>query len=299
MMPPRMHCTITGSRLIAAAWQMAPEAASTGMRSGISAAIWRQEAPWCEVQAPADSVSHRLSILLDSIDSRIWFDRRLHVARKLTSDMSLLVPAGTSTRAVCRSGWRILHVFVPDVFLRRTLEEAGLPSVPELAPLPAAPNHTLARLAHTIARTLRNPDPFAQLALDASGLQIALELLRRYSSARVPETGLALSAAQRRRAIEFLHDHLAIPVRLADVAAATGLSVFHFCRAFTASVGVSPQAYLRLTRIRQAEKLLATPHASIEATASRLGYRDAGAFARAFKRETGLTPRAFRAGHRL
>jgi AraC family transcriptional regulator len=140
-----------------------------------------------------------------------------------------------------------------------------------------------------------SPDPFAQLALDATGLQVALELLRRYSSVRIAEAGLRLSAAQLRRAIDFFQDHLATPVRLAQVAQAVGLSPFHFCRAFAASVGLSPQKYLRLLRIRQGEKLLANRRESIEATAARLGYQNPAAFTRAFKRETGLTPSAFRA----
>lgn len=294
-----MHHTVTGSELISASWQMAPEAVQTGMRSGISAAVWRQDAPWCEVQAPPDPVGHRLAVMLETLNSRIWYDRRLHVTRKLPVGTCLVVPAGTATRGVCQDQWRVLHVFVPERFLRRTLEEAGLPGDSGLVPLPPTPDPVLFRLANTIARNLMSPDPFARLALDATGLQVALELLRRYSSAKLPAAGLRLSAAQLRRAIEFLHEHLSVPVRLAHVAGAVGLSPFHFCRAFAASVGLSPQKYLRLIRIRQGEKLLANERVSIEAAAARLGYQNPAAFARAFKRETGLTPSAFRARRAL
>lgn len=294
-----MHHAVTGYRLISASWQMAPEAVSAGTRSGISAAIWRQDAPVSEVQAQADPLDHRLAVTLDPLDTKLWYDRRLHVDRKLPTGSCLLVPAGVATRGVCRDNWRLLHVFVPHAFLRRTLEEAGITTPLELVPRPAALDPVLARIAETIARSLSNPDPFAQLALDAAGLQVALEILRRYSSVGLLDrAGLKLTGWQLSHAIEFLHEHIATPVRLADIAEAVGLSPYHFCRAFASSVGLPPHKYLRQIRMRKGEALLSSGRATIEGTAARLGYSNAGAFARAFKRETGLTPRAFRAGRR-
>jgi AraC family transcriptional regulator len=134
------------------------------------------------------------------------------------------------------------------------------------------------------------PDPFAQLALDAAGLQVAVELLRRYSNAGEPTTVPALTGWQLRRAIEFLQDHLAAPIQLADVAAAVGLSPYHFCRAFGAAVGVPPQQYLRALRMRRAQQMLAGG-ITVSSAAARLGYRNVAAFARAFKREIGHSPR--------
>lgn len=47
-----------------------------------------------------------------------------------------------------------------------------------------------------------------------------------------------------------------------------------------------------------AEELLALPHLSIEQIAERLGYSEAAGFIHAFRRWTGVTPRAFRTGVR-
>lgn len=47
-----------------------------------------------------------------------------------------------------------------------------------------------------------------------------------------------------------------------------------------------------------AEELLALPHLSIEQVAERLGYSEAAGFIHAFRRWTGMTPRAFRKGGR-
>jgi AraC family transcriptional regulator len=205
------------------------------------------------------------------------------------------VPSGVSTRGAMPDPWRVMHVFVPDAFLRRTLDEAGVTRPFEMVPLKPIVDPVISRLATTIAREISSPDAFGRMALDAAGVQVGLELLRRFSSAgQIPDAQLQLSGWQLRQALDFMQAHLMDDVRLADVAGASGLSMYHFCRAFKASTGMPPQHYLRSLRMRKAEEMLAGGRAPVGQTAAALGYHSAGAFARAFKRETGFSPRAFR-----
>lgn len=59
--------------------------------------------------------------------------------------------------------------------------------------------------------------------------------------------------------------------------------------------GESPADWIRNARIDRAKQLLASGHLSITAVAAEVGYKDATSFSRAFKRQVGMPPAAFRA----
>jgi AraC family transcriptional regulator, regulatory protein of adaptative response / methylated-DNA-[protein]-cysteine methyltransferase len=85
------------------------------------------------------------------------------------------------------------------------------------------------------------------------------------------------------------------PPALADVAAAVGLSRFHFQRVFRAVAGVTPGAYLRARRAERFRARLAGG-ASVTSAIHDAGY---GSPSRAYAAEPlGMTPSAFRAGAR-
>jgi len=82
---------------------------------------------------------------------------------------------------------------------------------------------------------------------------------------------------------------------LTTLAQASGLSPFHFSRSFKAAFGASPVRFYRLQRLEQAMRALEHPERSILDVALEFGYQSNQSFARAFKREFGLSPRDFRA----
>ncbi len=94
--------------------------------------------------------------------------------------------------------------------------------------------------------------------------------------------------------VEHLHTHLADDVTLAELAALTGLSTFHFARAFKKSTGLPPHAYLRALRRDKAQRLLEETALSITEIAFEVGYESGQALARAFRRETGVSPGEYR-----
>ena len=67
-----------------------------------------------------------------------------------------------------------------------------------------------------------------------------------------------------------------------------------FARQFVRALGLSPMRYLTLWRMQVAAQRLRETHLSLVQVAAEVGYESEAAFARAFKREFGITPAAWR-----
>ena len=77
---------------------------------------------------------------------------------------------------------------------------------------------------------------------------------------------------------------------LDDLAGSAFLSKYHFLRLFSRITGMTPMEYLQSDRIGRAQIFLKTSDLSIEEIAAKIGYENAAAFIRAFKKQTGTTP---------
>jgi len=98
-------------------------------------------------------------------------------------------------------------------------------------------------------------------------------------------------------AIEFMSlNYRTQGLRLGDVARAAGLSEDHFGREFSAATGETPMRYLRRIRIEQSRYLLEHTAMLVEEIAWEVGFTDQFHFSRVFKRETGVSPTAWRSG---
>lgn len=81
---------------------------------------------------------------------------------------------------------------------------------------------------------------------------------------------------------------------VAALAALAGWSEVYFRRAFRAAFGTSPLAYIRRVRLENAKALLRTGYYSVTETATRCGFDSISYFSYTFRRETGVTPSAYR-----
>jgi AraC-like DNA-binding protein len=81
---------------------------------------------------------------------------------------------------------------------------------------------------------------------------------------------------------------------VAGLAATAGLSRSSFSQRFTHMIGQPPMAYLTWWRMTIAAKLLRENDTSITAVAREVGYVSEFAFAKAFKREFGISPGKYR-----
>jgi AraC-like DNA-binding protein len=84
------------------------------------------------------------------------------------------------------------------------------------------------------------------------------------------------------------------PISLKDVAAAVGLSPGHLTTAVARKTGRTVQQWITERRMAQARRLLAGTDLTVQALATRAGYRDTSYFIRSFKRSHGVTPADWR-----
>src|SRR5262245_47708615 len=95
-------------------------------------------------------------------------------------------------------------------------------------------------------------------------------------------------------ATQFIRQNLAQRIMLGDVAAPLGVSRFTLSRTFKAVMRVSFRQYLVRCRIQWACDLLGRPDSSITDIAMTVGFGDLPRFDKVFKRQTGLSPSAYR-----
>jgi len=81
---------------------------------------------------------------------------------------------------------------------------------------------------------------------------------------------------------------------LAEIAAASDLSQFHFARAFRKSTGLTPQQYLMQQRIERAKELLAKNDLPIVEISLQTGFKNQSHFTTLFRKYTKFTPKLWR-----
>ncbi len=95
------------------------------------------------------------------------------------------------------------------------------------------------------------------------------------------------------RALEYIHDHYAEDIEVDAIAREAGVSRTVLGERFVAVMGEPPIRYCARYRMRQATDLLDRGHTADEVAHS-VGFSSAAAFTRAFKREYGEPPAAWR-----
>lgn len=86
----------------------------------------------------------------------------------------------------------------------------------------------------------------------------------------------------------------AAPIRISELARTVGLTERTFLRRFEGATGHTPLAYVQHLRIQSAQRALENTAAAIEQVAYAVGYENANAFRKLFKRHTGLSPSQYR-----
>jgi AraC family transcriptional regulator len=124
---------------------------------------------------------------------------------------------------------------------------------------------------------------------------LAIELVRfRGRGGLKPGTARGgLAEWQRRVVVEYINDNLERNISLTELASLARLSPTHFCKAFTRSMSMPPHQYQLRQRVERAKLLLADTERSITEVALATGYTASSNFATAFRKVTGVTPRAF------
>lgn len=93
-----------------------------------------------------------------------------------------------------------------------------------------------------------------------------------------------------RRARDVADRNYAEPLDLAALAAAAGVSKYHFLRCFAAEYGETPMQYLGRRRIERATDLLRATNLTVTEVCMLVGYTSLGSFSAKFRELVGMTP---------
>ncbi|GAA0584262.1 helix-turn-helix domain-containing protein [Rhizomicrobium electricum] len=116
-----------------------------------------------------------------------------------------------------------------------------------------------------------------------------------FHSPRRQTANLAIAPTRLRRVCDFVRAHLTDDLDLATLAGIARLSRYHFSRAFSKSIGLSPYAYVTVCRIEQAIALLRDPNLSLRDIARQTGFNSVAQLSAMFRRRTGVSSSRYRA----
>jgi len=132
------------------------------------------------------------------------------------------------------------------------------------------------------------------------------EIARNEPPLRVPPQGivcrqssdtLAIPHLKVAKTLKFITEHYPEPITLEDICHHAGMSKRGMEKAFLKHLGVSPATELRRIRLANVKRMLTETDAKISAIAHDCGYSSGSNLCSVFRRETGMTPRAYRTRH--
>ncbi|GGM87323.1 AraC family transcriptional regulator [Terrabacter tumescens] len=195
-------------------------------------------------------------------------------------------PDGQRTTTFLTASWEL-----PGQLTGRLVD-----ALPDVAVVPA--EQLDPALVDLLAREVQRDLPGQEVVLDRLVDLVLVGAVRAWfdrDRAAAPAWWAASTDPVVGRALGLLHGNPAHPWTLERLAAAVHVSRATLSRRFADLVGRPPMAYLAQWRLARAADLLRDGTATVEQVAHAVGYANAFAFSAAFKREHGLSPRAFRA----
>ncbi|MDY0012163.1 MAG: helix-turn-helix transcriptional regulator [Rhodocyclaceae bacterium] len=147
-----------------------------------------------------------------------------------------------------------------------------------------------------LAREALEPGFASETLAESLVMGMIVELARDFRgvAAPQPKPGARLATWQLRLIRDQVENASGPAPAMTDLARACAVSPRHLARLFKNSTGTTLGAFIADARLRQAKALLARPEALIKAIAYQCGFRTPAAFAAAFRKATGRSPRQYR-----
>jgi AraC family transcriptional regulator len=252
------------------------------------------------VSAPVDE--HRVSVhlgrshpLLQERDGRSR--RYMHRAGDV-----LVVAAGESTHLSWDTTTEFLRMTLPAARIIEIAE--GLGRVRELCRIRGDFSHRDPRVEHlalALLRELEDGAPNGALYADSITTALTVHLVGPREVASVSALGAPgldslgvdstpLRSPELARVVEHIHERLAAPLTLAELAAIAKQSPYHFARRFRQSMGIAPHQYVIRARVEEARRLLDTAGMSAAEVALQVGFASQSHLTRHMRRHLGVTP---------
>ena len=191
-----------------------------------------------------------------------------------------------------------LHLHLSQDLLARTAEEVAGCDSARLALMGRSgfQDPLLTQIGFALWRELEQRAPAGKLYAQTAAQMLAVHLLRHYTAggAAIKEPAHGLTQQQMSRVIDFVQAHLSQDLSLEALAQQTGFSPYHFARLFRQMTGESPHHFVLRQRIERARRLLQASKMPLASIAVESGFANQSHFTQVFKRQLGLTPRAYR-----
>jgi len=226
------------------------------------------------------------------IDTR-W-GGRAHRARSQPGN-AMLMTAGQDSVWHCSEAIDELHVFLDPAILDEVAQEIGGHHA-ELIDGVAIVEPAIREISMQLLAEIEHPGMGTRLFADTMARSLALQLIRRRSTARVIDAAHRnfMTVRQLRAATDYIESNLAQDLSLETLAAAPAMSAFSFARAFKRTTGRSPRQYVIERRIERAKELLRARRGGIAEVAHGVGFSTQSHFTAVFHRHCGITPKRFR-----
>jgi len=212
-------------------------------------------------------------------------------------DVSLLTRAAES-HWVWPEDIEVVHVYLTHDELTATCRQMYEREVAEVELLDEvkANDPLIHRTAMLIAAEARHDDAGSRLLVDSLSCQLAVYILRRHAHIvfREPADTAGLTSGQERIVRDYVREHLRRNIALNDLAAAVGLSRFHFARRFKQSTGQTPHAFVMAERLARSQTLLRRTSVPLPDVAAQCGFSDQSHMNRVFAKHLGITPGQYR-----
>lgn len=143
---------------------------------------------------------------------------------------------------------------------------------------------------------IASPEDLSQPTLNRLTEMLCVYTIRTWLHAHLSDdiSLKALSDAKTKLVLDQIHNDPSQPWTVDKLAKLHGQSRTAFAAHFKTATGVSPISYVRGWRIKLACRMLCDTQLSLDEIAFKSGYADTNAFNRAFKREIGMSPGAYR-----
>ena len=207
-----------------------------------------------------------------------------------------ICPAGVDASADTDQDINALLVAVrPDKFALAAAEggtlEAGLSS------RLCGHDQTLLDLAGALARESKEGYPHGTLFWNETAGHFVDILATGHAMGTRKKRNGPLTTDVLKRLRDFVLEHLDEPLDVATLAKMTNRSQFHFSRAFTRSVGVSPHRYVVHLRLRRAVDMVRDGKLGLAQIAAKTGFADQSHLTRWIRRVHGVSPTQIMARH--
>ncbi|GGM97111.1 helix-turn-helix domain-containing protein [Streptomyces fuscichromogenes] len=213
-------------------------------------------------------------------------------SRRIPPGGLFLQPADRELSVELAGDLDTVHAYLSDHALREANE--GRPV--ELAEELGVSDPLAEQLMRELDSAVHRWEPSARTYVDQLTGMLAAQLVRRHvpRPATPAPSRSGLSDRQLTAVRDLMHDRIAEPLPIADLASAASLSPSQFTRQFRASTGHSPHQYLLSLRLERASQLLRTGSAPIWQVAVDCGFSHQEHLTRVMRSRLGTTPAAMR-----